>query len=135
MTAQHETSGSSLLREEEIRRRIAELANKFPDGLMNEQDQAARRLGYCDYNHYRKSSLWRDIRKRILERDERTCRCCWIARAKQVHHRTYSDDVMRGKNDAELHSVCQPCHELIHYAGDRWRESLEERDSILFNLE
>jgi hypothetical protein len=44
---------------EEIKRRIAELKNLPPDYFLAEQDQAARRLGFESYEHYRKSPRWR----------------------------------------------------------------------------
>lgn len=125
------SEGASLT-EVEIKRKIEELVTKYPDGIWLEQDHAARRLGYQNYEHYRQSSLWRSIRKRVLKRDGKICSSCF-APAKDVHHRSYADDVMRGENDAFLVSVCKACHHLIHYDGKRWRETWEERDAILFN--
>jgi hypothetical protein len=126
----HETEGEDNVDIEEIKRRIAGLKNLPPDYFLAEQDQAARRLGFERYEHYRKSPLWRGIRKRILLRDSRVCQCCWVGKATEVHHRSYADDVMCGDNDALLASVCVACHRLIHFDGDKWRETREEREAI-----
>jgi hypothetical protein len=48
-----------------------------------------------------------------------------------VHHRSYAEDVMLGKNDDQLASICEGCHTIIHY-DDSGRERLpEEWDRIL----
>lgn len=67
-----------------------------------------------DYRDYLKTPLWRKIRRRVLKRDERVCKCC-AGNATQVHHRSYAPEVMRGENDDELACVCEGCHNYIEF--------------------
>lgn len=32
-----------------------------------------------------------------------------------VHHRSYARDVMEGKNDSMLATVCAGCHDYVHF--------------------
>ena len=65
------------------------------------------------YDVYLKSKLWKQIRKRILERDENLCRECGV-KAEHVHHLSYGPLVMLGKDDSKLISLCIPCHDSRH---------------------
>jgi hypothetical protein len=116
--------------QEELKSRIAALVAGGPHQFKSEQDQAAIRLGYSSYEFYRSCLLWQTIKRRVLQRDRRICRCCWFQRATEVHHHSYADDVMRGLNDVLLSSVCKDCHHLIHYDGSRWRKTWEEREMV-----
>ena len=64
------------------------------------------------YAAYLKSQLWWTIRARVLKRDGNRCQAC-PNRARIVHHKSYAKDVMDGRNDAELVSLCHACHEDI----------------------
>lgn len=66
-----------------------------------------------DYDRYLDSDEWRILRRRILDRDENTCQDCGDA-AMQVHHLSYSWEVMAGKDDTQLVSLCKPCHYKRH---------------------
>jgi 5-methylcytosine-specific restriction endonuclease McrA len=61
---------------------------------------------------YLRSKEWAKIRRRVLERDGKLCRRCG-GKASQVHHRSYAEEVMQGKDDEQLASICEGCHHVI----------------------
>ena len=73
-----------------------------------------------DYEKYLRTSKWLSIRKRILVRDNHTCRMC-NKKANQVHHRSYSQNVIDGCDDSSLISLCRGCHKYIHFDGKKRR--------------
>jgi len=75
---------------------------------------------YRDYTNYLQSDAWRQIRRRVLERDKYLCQACLQARATEVHHVTY--DNLFKEFAFELKSVCRACHERIH-EGRKNREA------------
>jgi hypothetical protein len=83
-----------------------------------------------DYQRYRETPLWRKIRRRVLKRDERVCRCC-RGEATQVHHRSYAPEVMRGENDDELVSLCEGCHNHIEFDDFGKERTDQETDRLL----
>ncbi|MBX2850877.1 MAG: hypothetical protein KTR15_03925 [Phycisphaeraceae bacterium] len=85
-----------------------------------------------EYDEYLKSSLWKKIRRRILKRDAETCMRCG-GPGKQVHHRDYTLDVMAGENDDLLATVCDGCHNIITFADDGEKRSMEEQDQVLLD--
>jgi hypothetical protein len=98
-----------------------------PDAISNE-------LGFRDYAHYRSSTTWKKIRRRVLERDDRKCAKCG-GKASLVHHRTYTVPVLRGECDEQLISLCEGCHTVIHTNEDGnkrsysvWNDVLSQRD-------
>jgi hypothetical protein len=82
-----------------------------------ERHDALFRLGFSDYKSYLQSDLWQDIRKKVMERDNRRCKFC-NKKATHVHHEHYNFDTMSGKNLRYLHSVCKDCHENGHSPWD-----------------
>lgn len=97
-------------------------------------DAISRELGFRDYAHYLSSTIWKTIRRRILDRDNRTCVKC-DGKASLVHHKTYSVAVLRGESDDQLVSLCEGCHVVIHTNEDGskrlygvWDEVLSQRD-------
>ncbi|MDR3736702.1 MAG: hypothetical protein P4L10_14360 [Acidobacteriaceae bacterium] len=87
------------------------------------------------YHHvYLKSPQWKKIRKQIWDRDEKVClRCGGRAHDKQtlVHHRSYSDEVMKGDDFSQLATICEGCHNFIHYDDTRKKRSDSETDRLL----
>ncbi len=47
-----------------------------------------------------------------------------------MHHRSYERDVLEGKNDAMLATVCEGCHNIIHFTDDGSARPEEEWDSV-----
>jgi 5-methylcytosine-specific restriction endonuclease McrA len=63
------------------------------------------------YSLYLKTSHWRRIRERTLQRDRRRCVRCQ-KKATDIHHLTY---VRLGREDLnDLVSVCRDCHLKVH---------------------
>lgn len=77
-----------------------------------------RRLSHAEwmiwYRAYLQSDAWSVIRTKVLERDGYGCHCCG-KEATEVHHRSYSDAVMRGDDLLQLISLCTSCHHHIHW--------------------
>lgn len=88
---------------------------------------------HTQYERYLQSPFWRQIRKRILSRDNKTCAIC-RKEANVVHHKSYSKEVMDGINDSELISLCTGCHERIEFNivdGNKKKNSLTEANEKL----
>lgn len=66
------------------------------------------------YEDYRKTKLWKAIKTRVLARDSHQCRRC-KGKATLVHHISYEQDVMLGCDDGKLISLCDGCHEIVHF--------------------
>lgn len=66
----------------------------------------------AEHDEYLKSDKWQIIRKRVMERDCRTCKACGVRPATDVHHMTYK----HWKNEPlfDLVAVCRPCHLSLH---------------------
>ena len=72
-------------------------------------------LGYSSYDAYLKSSLWKAIRWKVLKQHAKCHRCGkW---ALQVHHKSYSLEVMQGLVLDDLLAVCRSCHKRSEYTG------------------
>lgn len=74
------------------------------------------RCGFSSYTEYLSSELWKDIRGRVLQRDERKCQACGH-RATQVHHLSYGDVTIRGDKLDRLTSLCGACHRSVEFKG------------------
>ena len=73
-------------------------------------------LDYRDYSTYLESGLWKSIRRRQLKRHPKCVLCDFPAN--QVHHKTYSLEVILGEVPAcnsALVSICRICHVGIEY--------------------
>jgi hypothetical protein len=88
------------------------------------------RVQSADYADYLKSPLWRKIKRRVLKRDGNSCRRCG-AKAKRVHHRSYDDEVLAGNDDEQLSSICEGCHNFIHFGDNGNKRLPEETDRLL----
>lgn len=73
-----------------------------------------KEMGFECYKDYLRSSLWKEIRMRVLERDVFKCQIC-DGNATQVHHSRYHKRDLTGKNIKFLHSLCEDCHENIEF--------------------
>ena len=73
-----------------------------------------------NHRNYIASKKWKDIRARVLTRDEFKCQMC-LGHADQVHHKSYDKDVLDGKRDDQLVAICQSCHRYIEFdnAGNK----------------
>jgi hypothetical protein len=107
--------------EERVRKRIAE-------GEKQNLRVTDWHRWYCEM--YLKSPLWRKIKRRVLMRDGKRCRCC-TGGAITVHHLSYDDEVLDGRDDKKLASICEGCHEYISLDESNKRRSLEEANGLL----
>ena len=103
----------------ELRRKLAAPKKRITDVmLMDYRDQ------------YLRSAGWRRIKKRVLERDQHICQSCGGV-GDVVHHRTYSREVLEGKDDSMLSTVCSGCHDFIHFTDDGTKRSESKTDVLL----
>lgn len=110
-----------------------ELEAFFEECRRNIEERSKRKKSVLEMDYhkeYLQSYLWRKIKKRVLERDKRTCQSCGGG-GNVVHHRSYAQDVLEGKNDAMLSTVCSGCHQLIHFADNGVRRTDAECDALL----
>lgn len=70
-----------------------------------------RKEALNEYNVYLQSDIWRNKRKRVLERDNYVCKACEKNVATQVHHLTY--EFIYDEPLFTLVSVCVKCHDKI----------------------
>ena len=78
-----------------------------------DRDSVLRSIGYASYSEYLASETWRAIRSRDLNRLP-NCTFCG-KRAECVHHRKYSEAVLRGESDFWLSPLCFDCHTEIEF--------------------
>jgi hypothetical protein len=79
-----------------------------------ERNEILKSLGFYSYQEYIDSDLWSIIRKEILSRDACFCRICG-KRGYEVHHFTYSKDILLGKRPEALITLCRDCHQHLEY--------------------
>ena len=72
------------------------------------QSQQRKRLWFNEHNEYLQTSQWKNIRQKVLKRDNFLCQGCLENRATEVHHLTY--DNWKNELMFELISVCFDCH-------------------------
>ena len=78
------------------------------------RDEILSELGYSSYRSYLKSSLWKDIRKKVLSKYE-VCAACQIKPSTQIHHQEYTKDVLAGESLSGLVGVCGRCHVKMEF--------------------
>ena len=114
-------NSTKILTEDEWNQKFEELRERL-DNPSSQND-----VMLMDYQEeYLPSKLWKRIRRRVLKRDNKTCTYCGGG-ATVVHHRSYERDVMEGKADHMLVSLCNACHDYIHFDN----RAAEETDRIL----
>ncbi len=102
----------------------------LPPGTLSDERGGMDKVQAADYADYLKSPLWRKIKRRVLKRDGETCRRCG-GKATRVHHRSYTDEVLAGNDDEQLASICEGCHNFIHFDDNGYKRSPEETDRFL----
>lgn len=75
-------------------------------------ENLAAEAGFVSYAAYLQSSHWKQLRRRVLQRDQWRCRLCGKKKELHVHHDRYlnllSDDIRY------LKTFCKRCHERVH---------------------
>jgi 5-methylcytosine-specific restriction endonuclease McrA len=65
-----------------------------------------------EYHEYLKTDKWKEIRARVLRRDNYLCRGCLVERATCVHHISYAN--ITDELCFQLVSLCKACHDKAH---------------------
>ncbi len=96
-------------------------------------------LSEMDYQKYLRSTFWKEIKEWVLKRDSNKCVICDRKKSKfcdlEVHHRSYELEVLEGRNDDALVSLCPRCHELIEFYTDkRKRTCLDKKEDKYLEL-
>ena len=79
-----------------------------------QESSAIKQKMQWEYAEYLKTPEWREMRQKVLIRDNYLCQYCLSARADQVHHKTYIYKKAGHEAAFELVSLCKKCHELHH---------------------
>jgi len=77
--------------------------------------QQEKEAWFKEHNEYLKSDIWKAKRIKRIKHDKYICQGCLEAEAVQVHHLSYNH--WQNEFMFELISVCEDCHEKIHYTG------------------
>lgn len=64
------------------------------------------------YNEHLASQEWRELRERVIEREQGICQGCRRAAIQEVHHLTY--DRLGDELLTDLVGVCRACHLKFH---------------------
>lgn len=75
------------------------------------------KIGFASYLDYLRSELWLAIRRRAFSEIGDKCKGCHDP-ATEVHHRHYSEAVLRGTNISSLVPLCKVCHLHVEYYSD-----------------
>ena len=66
------------------------------------------------YAQYLRSDKWREIRKKILERDGYKCKFCGSTENLRVHHKSYESIYEEEFALNDLITLCDKCHSELH---------------------
>ena len=116
---------SKELTQSEIRALLDELR---ADNALGGKNTDVAQMAY--QGEYLESQEWKKIKRRSLKRDGNVCARCG-GRGTIVHHRSYEREVLEGKADHLLVTVCAPCHEVIHFDDSGKKRPFEEWETIL----
>ena len=70
---------------------------------------------------------WKDVSKRIKERDNYTCTSCKYSNRYflDTHHLKYTGERIWKTPDHELTTLCSTCHAIVHRKNIEWDKSLK----------
>jgi hypothetical protein len=100
----------------------SELRENFIKKCFEKRD-LKNKIGVKDYYNdvYLKSDEWKSKRQNTLKRDNFKCVCC-NSEATQVHHVNYNN--VYQEKEKQLISVCNDCHNKIHFGPKIYFNSL-----------
>jgi len=78
------------------------------------QKKVLKEMGYNNYREYLAGVVWANIRERVLELHKHKCTIC-NRKATTIHHREYTEEVLRGSRIESLEPLCWDCHNRIEY--------------------
>jgi 5-methylcytosine-specific restriction endonuclease McrA len=91
-----------------------------------------RQLGFRTYWQYLQSRLWRSIRSRFWRSHPPICLVCKKP-GYQLHHTSYTKEVLLGKDLSKLVPICRKCHRKIETVRGR-KLTLAEANQRLSDL-
>lgn len=106
----------------------AQITITYKDGrteLKTQRDFDRRKFSY---SRYRRSTHWRELRLKVLERDGYRCQGCKATaqqKVLEVHHKTYRR-VGRERME-DLITLCQRCHATEHEWAKRRSGPLDSK--------
>jgi hypothetical protein len=95
-----------------------------------EQKQILKELGYNSYGEYVSGVVWANVRDKVFREKGTRCLVC-TRRATVVHHKAYSENVLRGVDITPLVPLCWDCHQRIEYDTDGKKLSLDAANGKL----
>jgi hypothetical protein len=89
--------------------------------------QTERRLNWlAGYEEYLQSAIWREKRRKVLERCRGICEGCAQRRAREIHHERYprgcepgSEEWIRREKLYDLVGLCTDCHLDVSFGWER----------------
>ena len=125
-----------MITEEYLRKKLDEVSAKLKAfeelkkkrGWRNKVDPLS-----LEYEDYRKTKLWKQIKERVMARDANSCQRCGGV-AELVHHISYDAPVMLGEDDSKLIALCSGCHEIVHFTSAGVKRSPEEQIAALEDI-
>ena len=87
-------------------------------------------MGYNTYKEYVAGVVWADIRDRVFRDKGDKCIVC-SRRATVIHHKVYSEKVLRGTDIMSLEPLCWDCHNRIEYGKNGEKLSLDHANAKL----
>lgn len=90
-----------------------------------------RELSSLPYREYLKTDHWQFLRRRLLDRAGRTCRCCYAENVLlDVHHLSYGR--LGREPESDLVVICRPCHKMVHEALDIFGKKAMNNGPVAF---
>ena len=102
------------------------------------RDQTLEWLGFDSYKQYLRSSLWKDIRSRLIKDEDNECVACCTKSLKssqvQIHHYHYDELNLSGKSLDGLLVLCKSCHGKIEFFGKGMKRTLATANGVLSSM-
>ena len=89
----------------------------------NEQKELLKELGYNSYRDYLAGIVWANIRDKAFQVKGERCVIC-NRHATVLHHRAYTEEVIRGTDVSLLEPLCWDCHNQVEYDKYGHKETL-----------
>lgn len=96
----------------EPRTLVASAVITQPNGAKVDHAFVSKPMVYKTYEDYLASDLWRHIRGAIYRRDDGRCQICGRF-GSYVHHLSYADAVMEGRDLDALVLLCRACRKQV----------------------
>lgn len=78
--------------------------------------------GFDGYTRYLRSDEWRELKRKVLQRDGYKCRNCGSSVGLQVHHKSY--DRFGGESLDDLITLCVVCHKGVEHNKTAWKRGV-----------